>query len=148
MDQFSSNLIDRLPYMYYTLFIEFSPSYCALMIFFQELWPFIEFVILGRYSLHRLFGGCSRPLVLLLVVYIFSPQLFRYNSIKRATLNLRHLSHNRDTPLLSSRAERDIRTLSLNFEGEQRYRRPGSASAPGTLQRFLYFNNLLDCFSE
>ncbi|KAL4232214.1 hypothetical protein ACF0H5_009788 [Mactra antiquata] len=64
-------------------------------------------------------------------------QILRYNSIRRASLNLRHLSHNRDTPLLSSRADRDMRTASLNLERDQRYRRGGhgTASAPGTLQR-------------
>ncbi|XP_052772232.1 uncharacterized protein LOC128212114 [Mya arenaria] len=64
-------------------------------------------------------------------------QLLQYNSIRRASLNLRHLSRNRDTPLLSARADREYRTASLNMDGEQRYRRTGHAtsSAPGTLQR-------------
>lgn len=64
-------------------------------------------------------------------------QLLGYNSIRRASLSLRQLSHNRDTPLLSSRANRDARTASLNLDREQRYRRGagGTASAPGTLQR-------------
>ncbi|KAH3712449.1 uncharacterized protein LOC127858440 [Dreissena polymorpha] len=64
-------------------------------------------------------------------------QLLQYNSIRRASLNLRHLSRNRDTPLLSGRTERDYRTVSLNLDGEERYHRSmhASASAPGTLQR-------------
>ncbi|XP_045189316.1 uncharacterized protein LOC123546810 [Mercenaria mercenaria] len=64
-------------------------------------------------------------------------QLIGYNSIRRASLSLRQLSHNRDTPLLSSRANRDARTASLNLDRDQRYRRGarGTASAPGTLQR-------------
>ncbi|XP_060595132.1 uncharacterized protein LOC132749420 [Ruditapes philippinarum] len=64
-------------------------------------------------------------------------QLIGYNSIRRASLSLRQLSHNRDTPLLSSRANREARTASLNLDRDQRYRRGGrgTASAPGTLQR-------------
>lgn len=64
-------------------------------------------------------------------------QLLGYNSIRRASLSLRQLSHNRDTPLLSSRADREARTASLNLDVDHRYRRAarGTASAPGTLQR-------------
>ena len=72
-------------------------------------------------------------------------QLLQYNSIRRASLNLRHLSRNRDTPLLSAQHDRDYRTVSLNFDGEQGYRRTGhgTASAPGTLQRYVIIILLL-----
>lgn len=63
-------------------------------------------------------------------------QLIRYNSIRRASHNLRQLSHNRDTPLLLRLSESQDLTASL--DRDSRYRRgirPGTSTAPNTLPR-------------
>ena len=79
----------------------------------------------------------STKSLMLQCILFFRTQMQQYNSMRRASLNLRHLSHNRDTPLLSACADREARTASLNLENDPRYRRGGrgTASAPGTLNR-------------
>lgn len=61
-------------------------------------------------------------------------QMENYNSIRRATANLRLMSQNRETPMMGSR------TSSMTLDRSQRRLprpRHSSSSAPGTLQRHL-----------
>ncbi|CAG5119301.1 unnamed protein product [Candidula unifasciata] len=61
-------------------------------------------------------------------------QMENYNSIRRATANLRLMSQNRETPIMGSRAS----SMTLDRSQRRPHRpRDSSSSAPGTLQRHL-----------
>ncbi|BFZ01350.1 hypothetical protein BsWGS_04389 [Bradybaena similaris] len=58
-------------------------------------------------------------------------QMENYNSIRRASANLRLMSQNRETPMMGSRAS----SMTLDRSQRRTYRpRDSSSSAPGTLQ--------------